>query len=115
MVAVERVELGPVTVLRLEGDIDEEGVNVLRVALLACIKERRTRVVVNLGDVRYVSFMGLGVLVERLRQLRQQGGDLKLAHINLYTQRVIKMAGASSVFEAYETETQAVQGFREAA
>ena len=115
MMAVERIEQGAVTVLRLEGDIDEDGINVLRVSLLTCIKERRSRVVVNMSDVRYVSFMGLGVLVERLRQLRQLGGDLKLANVNLYTKRVIKMAGASSVFEAFDSEIQAVQGFREAA
>jgi anti-sigma B factor antagonist len=115
MLKIERSEAGLVTVLRLEGDIDEEGVGALRLSLLSCLKEKRSKVVANLSGVRYVSFMGLGVLVERLRQLRLLGGDLKLVGVNVYTQRVFRMAGVTSVFGLYETEPLAVQGFREAA
>lgn len=115
MLNMSRKEMGSTTVVRLEGDIDEDGVNVLRIGLLNCIKERRCRVVANLSGVRYISFMGLGVLVERLRQLRLQGGDLKLVGVNTYTQRVLRMAGISALFEIHESESQAVQGFREAA
>jgi anti-sigma B factor antagonist len=107
--------MGSTTVMRLEGDIDEDGVNVLRIGLLNCLKERRCRVVANLSGVRYISFMGLGVLVERLRQLRLQGGDLKLVGVNTYTQRVFRMAGISSLFEIHESDAQAIEGFRAAA
>ncbi len=115
MININRVEMGPVTVMRLEGDIDEDGVSALRIGLLSCLKEKRCRVVANLSGVRYISFMGLGVLVERLRQLRLNGGDMKLVGVNMYTQRVFRMAGVSSVFDVFDNESQAVQGFREAA
>jgi len=115
MMNISRMEMGTATVLRLEGDIDEDGVNVLRIGLLNCIKEKRCKVVANLTGVRYISFMGLGVLVERLRQLRLHGGDLKLVGVNIYTQRVLRMAGISSLFEIHDSESQALQGFREAA
>jgi len=112
---ISRMEMGSATVLRLEGDIDEDGVNVLRIGLLSCLKDKRCKVVANFTGVRYISFMGLGVLVERLRQLRLQGGDLKLVGVNTYTQRVFRMAGISSLFDIHESESQAIQGFREAA
>ena len=115
MMNINRVEMGPVTVLRLEGDIDEDGVSVLRLGLLGCLKEKRCRVVMNLSGVRYISFMGLGVLVERLRQLRLGGGDMKLVGVNVYTQRVFRMAGISALFDVFDAESQAVQGYREAA
>jgi anti-sigma B factor antagonist len=115
MMNISRMEMGSATVLRIEGDIDEDGVNVLRIALLNCLKERRCRVVANLSGARYISFMGLGVLVERLRQLRLKGGDMKLVGVNTYTERVFRMAGISSLFEIHESESQALQGFREAA
>jgi anti-sigma B factor antagonist len=104
-----------VTVLRIEGDIDEGGMDMLRKHLMDCIVEQRFNVVVNLAGVRFVSYMGLGVLVERLRQLRSHNGDLKLTGVNLYTQRLIRMVGAKSVFEIYEVESQAVGRFRQAA
>ena len=115
MISIDRTEMGLVTVLRLEGDIDEDAVQSLRVQLLQCLKEKRCKVVANLSGVRYISFMGLGVMVERLRQLRLSGGDMKLVGVNMYTQRVFRMAGVSSVFSTFDTEEMAMQGYREAA
>jgi anti-anti-sigma factor len=82
---------------------------------MACLADQRYNVVVNLSGVKFVSYMGLGVLVERLRQLRSHDGDLKLTGVNLYTQRLIRMVGAKSVFEIFEVESQAINQFRKAA
>jgi anti-anti-sigma factor len=111
----ERIEMGPVTVLRLEGNIDEDGVNQLRVGLLRCIKERRFNLVVNLTGIRLVSYMGLGVLVERLRQFRAYSGDMKLVGVNLSLEQMLRMAGVASLFEIYDSETSAAQVYQEAA
>ena len=112
---VTRTDNDQVTVLRLEGDIDEGGMDSLRRELMDCVREQRFNVVVTLAGGRFVSYMGLGVLVERLRQLRAHNGDLKLAGVNLYTQRLIRMVGAKNVFEIFEVESQAVGQFRQAA
>ncbi|NIA12922.1 MAG: anti-sigma factor antagonist [Nitrospiraceae bacterium] len=111
----QRSEAGKVTVLRFEGDIDRQGVDLLRVALLACVKEKRGRVVVNLSGVREVSIMGVGVLVERRRQLRAIGGDIKLVGLSLFVKRVLEMASVNALFSIHDTEAQALEGFREAA
>lgn len=115
MMMIDRIDMGPVVVLRLEGDIDDDGVKTLRLSFLGCLKEKRCKVVLNMTGVRHISFMGLGVLVERLRQLRLGGGDLKLVGVSMYAQRVFRMAGVTSLFDIHETEGQAVQHFREAA
>jgi anti-sigma B factor antagonist len=112
---IDRLETGSVTVIRLEGDIDEEGMNTLRLALMQCIQDRRCNLVVNLDGVKFVSYMGVGVLVERLRQLRACRGDMKLTGVNLYTERLFRMVGVTKVFQIYKAEGQAVQAFREAA
>ena len=112
---IEQMEMGHVTVLRLEGDIDESGVGGLRVGLLNCLKERRFNIVLNLNGIRLVSYMGLGVLVERLRQFRVCGGDIKLVGINLSLARMLRMAGIATLFEVYEGETQAAAVYQVAA
>jgi anti-anti-sigma factor len=112
---IERLENGAVTVLRLSGDIDEVGMNDVRLSLAGCIQDRRCNVVVNMEDVKFVSYMGVGVLVERLRQLRAYNGDMKLVRVNLYTQRLFRMVGITKVFETYDSESGAVQSYREAA
>ncbi|MBI2432117.1 MAG: STAS domain-containing protein [Candidatus Hydrogenedentes bacterium] len=115
MLHIDRLESGSVTVLRLEGDIDEDGMNELRLALMGCIQDHRYNVVVNLEGVKFVSYMGVGVLVERLRQLRGYGGDMKLVHVNLYTQRLFRMIGVTHVFELFDGELIAIQKYQKAA
>ena len=115
MLNVDRYESGAVTVLRLEGDIDEDGIGALRFALTGCLQDGRCSVVLNCAAVKFVSYMGVGVFVERLRQLREGGGDLRLAGLNLYTTRLLRMAGVQHLFQAYDAEFQAIESFRRAA
>jgi len=87
----------------------------LRLSLGGCIHDQRTRVVLNLADVNYVSYLGLGLLVERLRHCRACGGDLRLAGVNLYTQRLMRMAGVIRLFAIYDEEAVAIDSYRKAA
>lgn len=112
---IDRTDFGAVTVLRLEGDLDEHGVEELRSAFYDCMVEGRIKVVANLREVRFISYMALGVLVERLRKLRACTGDLKLVGLSLYAQRLFRMAAVMSLFECFESESQAVGVFQEAA
>lgn len=115
MLLIERYETGSVTILRLEGDIDEGGMNELRLALMYCIKDERCNVVVNMTGVKFVSYMGVGVLVERLRQVRAYHGDLKLSNVNMYTQRLFRMSSVTKLFSMFSSEAEAIQAFRVAA
>lgn len=115
MMNMERLESGGVTVLRLEGELDEHGVETLRMGLADCLQERRTRLVVNLDGVTFVSYLGLGVLVERLRLFRKGGGDMKLARPSLYVKRLMRLAAVLHLFEICDSEAHAVEAFREAA
>lgn len=115
MMELARTEEGAVTVVRLEGEVDQEGVNGLRIGLLNCLKDKRCRVVVDLSGVRYVSYMAIGVLLERRRQFAANGGDLKLAGLNLVVKRTFHMASVTGMFSIYDTIAQARDGFRAAA
>ncbi len=112
---IERKDCGAVSVLHLEGDLDETGVDSLRTSLYDCIAEGRYKLVLNLAGVRFISYMGVGVLVERLRKVRSFNGDIKLVAINLYTERLFRMVGVTTLFDTYETETNAIGVFQEAA
>lgn len=115
MLQIESENAGQATVLRLAGDIDEDGVPELRVALRACLRAGEYNVVLNMEAVKFISYMGVGVLVERLRQFQAGDGDLKLVGLNLYTQRLFRMVGVTLLFDTLDSEGQALQVFKEAA
>jgi anti-sigma B factor antagonist len=99
----------------LEGDLDEQGINELRTAFYDSMRRGHFKLVVNLSEVRFISYMGLGVLVERLRKVRALSGDIKLVGINLYAERLFRMVGVGSLFDVYDSEAQAVNVYQEAA
>ncbi len=112
---MDTYESGPVTVLRLDGDMNEEGANQLRLILAQYQEKRRTRVVLNMGAVTYVSYLAVAALLERLQVFRRQGGDIKLASANVYTQRLLRMSSALHFFHVCDNESGAIEAFREAA
>ncbi len=100
-----------VEILRLEGDLDENGVNDLRLALLESFRNGNSNIIINLAEVSYVSYLGIGALLERLQMARANHGDLVLVGPNLCTLRFIQMIGLTSVFSIYDSEDKALQHF----
>lgn len=115
MLDVERIQAEDVDVLRLDGDIDEDGAKELRIALTSCLRDNVSNVVLNMTEVKFISYMGVGILVERLRQFRSEGGDLKLVGLNLYTKRLFRMVSVNKLFDIYDQEDQALQQYQQAA
>ena len=115
MLKIEREQMGRVAVLRLYGDVDEGSVEELRMALVGCLREEYYDIVLNLSGMKFISFMGVGVLVERLRQFRLGGGDMKLVGPNLYTERLLRMSGCTTLFETFDSEPAVMRMYQEAA
>lgn len=108
---IERKDSGQITILRIAGDIDDVGMDTLRTSRYELSMEGRYRVVLNLSDVRFVTYLGIGELVTWLRKARALDGDIKLVAASLYTQRLMRMVGVSALFDSFETETQAAGAF----
>ncbi len=98
---------GSVVVLRISGDLDEDILHEFRRVLVRCLARRRRRIIMDFRDARYMSYMALGVLIERLRYTRSLGGDIVLAGINLYVERLLRMTGVSSLITVYASEAEA--------
>ena len=115
MLNIETRRTEDIAIVRVDGEVDEDGVRQLRIALVNCLRSNGYNVVVNLSGMKFISYMGVGVLVERLRQFRSYDGDMKLVGLNLYTQRLFRMTGVTSLFDVYENEADAIRDYQEAA
>ena len=110
-VEFERVQHESVSVLKVSGNLDTYTYKLLKKALAELIKEEHYNIVVDMKKVSQVNYMGVGTLLERLRQVRRLSGDLKLAGLNRATRKAFSMVGASKVFETYDNEEAAVASF----
>jgi anti-sigma B factor antagonist len=110
-VEFEKVDHQDVSVLKVSGDLDTSTSKLLKQVLTELIEERHYNIVVDMQKVVQINYMGVGTLLERLRQVRKLSGDLKLARLNRITRKALSMVGASKVFETYDTEEGAIASF----
>lgn len=110
-VEFQKVEHNGVSVLKVSGDLDTSTSKFLKQILTDMIEEEHYNIVVDMQKVIQINYMGVGTLLERLRQVRRLRGDLKLARLNRITRKALSMVGASKVFETYDTEESAIASF----
>ncbi len=96
------------TIVDVSGDIDMGTSPGLRKLLLESLKSA-SRVVVNLGEVRYIDSSGIASLVEVLMKARDSRKRLVLFGLNKTVQEVLQLTRLTTVFEIRETEEEALQ------
>jgi len=110
-VTVRRLPSG-ISALDLSGFIDRHTVHDLDETLGRLIGDGDVRLVVNCGDLGYLSSAGIGVFMAQLIRVHQAGGDMKFYGMNRQVRTLMEVAGFSKVLEIYDTESEAVGRFR---
>jgi anti-sigma B factor antagonist len=70
-----------VFILRVDGSVDTLTADELDMVIGTLVRQDRNRLVIDLGGATYVSSAGWGIFISRLREVREGGGDLKLARM----------------------------------
>ncbi|QAY69068.1 STAS domain-containing protein [Xylanimonas protaetiae] len=71
------------------------------------VREGRSRIVVDLGEVDSVDSSGLGALVGGLKSARQAGGDLRIAQAGPQVLAVLKLTNLDRILAPYDTVEEA--------
>jgi anti-sigma B factor antagonist len=79
--------------------------------LQALLKEKRFHIVVDLASVEYISSAGWGIFISEIREIRENGGDLKLAGMIADVREVFDLLEFENILKAYVDSEQAVASF----
>lgn len=90
-----------VVILRPNAGIDAYVVSSLRDAIIESAEKGQTKIIIDLVNVDQINSTALGVIVGRLRQVRTQGGDIALIHLNERIKNIFEMMGANKVFPIF--------------
>lgn len=105
-------ENGDVTTLVLSGQILlDDGDLAFRKRIHELIDRGRTKVVLDMNGVDYIDSAGVGMIVGKLKTLRDLGGDMKLLNLTTRGQRLFGMMKLLIHFETFENEEAAVKSF----
>lgn len=109
---IERLERDGVTVVKLAGNLNTPNAMAIKSMFADLMQEEKYDIVVNLQQVAQINYSGVGMLLERLRNVRRRDGNLKLAGMSRYIQGVFRMVGATKIFETFDNDDEAVASFR---
>lgn len=85
-------------VVAVVGEIDAYTAPKLREELLQHAEGNHT-IIVNLKGVSYLDSTGLGVFVSLFKQLKKNGGELKLIHLSGRLTRLFQITGLSNIMD----------------
>lgn len=105
-----RIE-GEVLVCEIEGRLDAAYSQAIQDELLALIAAHPRKVLLHMGQVSYLSSMGIRVLVRAAKQVRAADGALKLCHASATVRKVLDIAGMDGILDIRESEQAALAAF----
>ncbi len=106
-------EVNGITVVSMDGRIvlgEESGA--LRERIKGLLNDKKTKIVLDMGNVTYIDSAGLGTLVATYHSARQQGAAMKLVNLGQKFKEVLQVTKLLTVFEVHDTEAAAVSSFK---
>jgi anti-sigma B factor antagonist len=102
---------GDISIIKVGGYIDTTTSSELERALDALLKAGVFRIVIDLGNVDYISSAGWGIFISEIKGIRERGGDLKLVKMIPDVYEVFELLEFHYILKAYDTVQQAIQDF----
>lgn len=106
-------EVNGITVVAMDGRIvlGEES-SALRERIKSLLTDKKTKIVLDMGNVTYIDSAGLGTLVATYHSARQQGAALKLVNLGQKFREVLQVTKLLTVFEVHDNEASALASFK---
>lgn len=79
---------------------------------IAPLLEAHTKLVIDLGQLRFTDSSGLGAFISCLRKLNAKGGDLKLCRMSKQVRAVFDLVRMNRIFDIFGTRDEAINSFQ---
>ena len=104
--------VGDVTVLALTGEITlDDGDLLYRRKGHELLEHGRVKILLDLSAVTRVDSAGVGMLVAKLKTVREKHGDVRLLNLTARSYHLLGMMKILTVFESFDDEAAAVKSF----
>lgn len=105
-------EIRTVSVISLDGKIlGGADASQLNDIVHKLIKENKQKFVIDLKAVDLINSSGLGILISNLTNVKNTGGDLRLAQVTDKVRQILQITKLLTVFKLYSTVDEAVNSF----
>jgi anti-anti-sigma factor len=105
-------EVDGVSVMALEGFINAHTVRQFEGALEARARQGRYTILLDCGQLNYISSAGLGAIMGMVEPMRANGGDILLCNLQKNVHEIIDTLGFTQLYRVFATEADALQALR---
>lgn len=99
------------TIVRVAGSVDALTAPELARTLAEQVGSDPVNLIVDLGEVEFMSSAGLRTLLGAVKDSRGRGGDLRIVSTNPGVDKVLKMSGFSTIAKVFPSHDEAVASF----
>ncbi|MBD3225095.1 MAG: anti-sigma factor antagonist [Caldithrix sp.] len=100
-----------ISIIKVGGYIDTTTSSELERALDSLLKQGRFYIIVDLGNVDYISSAGWGIFISEIKSIRENGGDLKLVRMVPDVYEIFELLEFHHILDVYDTIDEAVSKF----
>lgn len=100
-----------IALLRVKGYIDTQTCGKMLNVITQVLQEGIYHIIVEMGQVNYVSSAGWGVFVGEIKGIRENGGDLKIVQMLPEVYEVFEMLEFNRILASYDNIEEAIDDF----
>jgi len=100
-----------VTVVELQGEVDNDLSDPLKDTITETVAASRTRIVLDMSNLSSIDSQGLELLLWVRQYCRQNKTQLKLAGLDENTEKILEVTGLQNEFDRHTELTEAVRSF----
>jgi len=100
-----------ISIIKVGGYIDTTTSSELERALDSLLKQGRFYLIVDLGNVDYISSAGWGIFISEIKSIRENGGDLKLVRMVPDVYEIFELLEFHHILDVYDSIDEAINKF----
>ncbi|RMG63884.1 MAG: anti-sigma factor antagonist [Calditrichaeota bacterium] len=100
-----------IALIRVGGYIDTTTSSEVERALNNLLKQGYYKIIIDLGDVDYISSAGWGIFISEIKSIRENGGDLYLVRMIPDVYEIFELLEFHHILDVYDSVEEAVQRF----
>ena len=104
---------GQISIIKVGGYIDTTTSSEVERALNSLLKQGRYKIIIDLGNVDYISSAGWGIFISEIKSIRENNGDLKLVSMIPDVYEIFELLEFHHILDVYDSNQEAAQKFEE--
>jgi anti-sigma B factor antagonist len=100
-----------ISIIKVGGYIDTTTSSELERALDSLLKQGRFFLIVDLGNVDYISSAGWGIFISEIKSIRENGGDLKLVRMVPDVYEIFELLEFHHILDVYDSVDESINKF----